>query len=510
MNSLHGRLQLVLAGVLLAVLGLYGAGVYLRLRQEMRRAAEIEQRFTDSLVRDRAAAVVEGLLRLYTNSPTRRPTPAALRPVIERRFSADEPRFRIQVADAEGRLLVRTENLRQSLPLEPRAMTLAETAAGEPLLALLRDPAAGRLRVATAAVTEERDGGAEVHALVQVALPAPDPAARVRWFTAGFALATLAVVAAVLLAVRATLAGWFRPLRSLAEAADTVDLAGLEAQRLPVPVREDELGRLARTINRLLEHLTAAQALQQRFVADAAHELGTPLTALYGDIDVTLRRARSEEEYVQVLGRCRSELQRLVLLMENLLALAKADAGRISLERIPLDLRDVCENVVERLQPRAAEARVTLQLAGLEHAEFDGDPVAVDQVVFNLVDNAIRHTPPGGTVQVTLEKTPNHWKIHVADTGEGIPPQHLPHVFDRFYRVDKARARARGGTGLGLAIVKAMVEAHRGSVTAESEAGGGSTFTVSLPRHFWKSTASLALRQIPAARPEPRPAPPRR
>lgn len=502
-----GQLQPALAAVLVLVLGVYGAGMYVRLAQELERTTRIEQQFTDTLVRERATALAAAVLQAFTNSPTRRPTPGAIRLALDRRLPPDRRDLLMQVSDPAGRTLGRSDNLRQALPLDPNTIQLAETASGEVLFFTVDGAEAKRLRTAAAAVVENGAAGTRTHAIVQVGLAAPSPAARTRWFTFGFVMATLLVMTVILLTVRLSLARWFRPLRSLAEAADAVDFQGVEPKRLPVPLQEDDLSRLARTINRLVERLAAAQALQQRFVADAAHELGTPLTALYGDIDVTLRRARTPEEYVQVLERCRTELQRLVLLMENLLALAKADAGRASLERIPLDLRDVCENVRERLQPRADEARVTLRLSGLEKAQFDGDPVAIDQVIFNLVDNAIRHTPPGGEVHVSLEKTPDHWRVHVADTGEGIPAAHLPHVFERFYRVDMARARARGGTGLGLAIVKAMVTAHRGTVSATSEPGAGSVFTVSLPRHFWKSTASLALRQLPPVPPAARPAP---
>lgn len=508
MLPIPSRLQPVLAAVLVLVLGVYGAGMHARLRQELDRTTRIEEQFTDTLIRERAEALAAVVLQAFTNSPTRQPTPGALRFALERRLPPNRRDLLMQVSDPAGRTLGRSENLRQAIPLDAVSLQLAETALGEVLFYTVDGGGdARRLRTAVAAVIEEHPAGARLHGVVQVALPAPNPAARTRQFTFGFLMATLLVIAAILLAVRVSLGKWFRPLRSLAAAADAVDFQGVEPQRLPVPLQDDDLGRIARTINRLVERLAAAQHLQQRFVADAAHELGTPLTALYGEIDVTLRRARSTEEYVQALERSRAELQRLVLLMENLLALAKADAGRASLERIPLDLRDVCENVCERLQPRAAEARVALRLSGLEKAQFDGDPVAIDQVIFNLVDNAIRHTPPGGEVHVTLEKTPDHWRIHVADTGEGIPAAHLPHVFERFYRVDKARARARGGTGLGLAIVKAMVAAHRGTVTAASEPGAGSVFTVSLPRHFWKSTASLALRKLPPVPPAARPAP---
>ncbi|MFN0066928.1 MAG: sensor histidine kinase [Limisphaerales bacterium] len=506
MARFPGRLQPALAAALVLVLGVYGAGMYARLGQELERTARIELEFTDTLVRERAAALAGSVLQAFTNSPTRRPTPGALRLALDRRLPPECDGLLMQVSDPAGRSLGRSGNLRQALPLDPATIQLAETASGEVLFFNLDGGEGRRLRTATAAVVEAAAAG-RTHAIVQVALPAPDPAARARWFTFGFVMATLLVMALILLAVQWSLARWFRPLRSLAVAADAVDFQGVEPRRLPVPLQEDDLGRLARTINRLVERLAAAQHLQERFVADAAHELGTPLTALYGDIDVTLRRARSPEEYVQVLERSRAELQRLVLLMENLLALAKADAGRASLERIPLDLREVAENVRERLQPRADEAQVTLRLSGLEKAQFDGDPLAIDQVIFNLVDNAIRHTPPGGEVHVSLEKTPDYWRIHVADTGEGIPAAHLPHVFERFYRVDQARARARGGTGLGLAIVKAMIAAHRGTVSATSEPGTGSLFTVSLPRHFWKSTASLALRQVPPGPPTARPAP---
>jgi signal transduction histidine kinase len=223
------------------------------------------------------------------------------------------------------------------------------------------------------------------------------------------------------------------------------------------------------------------QAAQQRFVADAAHELGTPLAVLRGEIDLALRRERSAGDYRAALTSCREEMERLSRLSENLLALASADAGQPLIHRAECDAADIARTVHQRFARMAEEKGVAFSIAAPAALPLRGDAVAIGQILGNLITNALRHTPAGESVTLAAGAAPGTVVYQVTDTGEGIPPAHLPRLFDRFHRVDKSRSREAGGAGLGLAIVKTLVEAHGGGISVESTLGKGSTFTVTLP-----------------------------
>jgi signal transduction histidine kinase len=233
--------------------------------------------------------------------------------------------------------------------------------------------------------------------------------------------------------------------------------------------------------SRMRREAAALQAAQHRFVGDAAHELGTPLAVLRGEIDIALRRERTTDEYRAALASCREEIERLSRLSENLLALATADSGQTLLHAVPCDAAALVRGVQARFARLAAERNIILTVSAPETLPWVADQLAIEQVLGNLVTNALRHTPSGESVVLSVAAEGGVMIFVVADTGEGIPPAHLPLIFDRFHRVDKARSRAGGGAGLGLAIVKTLVEAHGGTVSVESELGQGTRFTVRLP-----------------------------
>jgi signal transduction histidine kinase len=243
---------------------------------------------------------------------------------------------------------------------------------------------------------------------------------------------------------------------------------------------DTELAGLAGVLNGAFDRLRAAFDRQRRFTADASHELRTPLAVIRSHADLALTRPRSAEEYQQALGACRTAAGRMTAIVQGLLTLARADAGSADggSERVPLDR--VVEESVALLQPLAEESGVTLD-SRTTPLIVPGDRASLAQVVGNLVENAIRYNRPGGDVRVRLEGRDGSAELTVADSGIGIPAVDLPHVFDRFYRVDKARTRAAGGTGLGLAIVKTLVDAHGGTVTLESTPGVGTTVRVRMP-----------------------------
>ena len=224
---------------------------------------------------------------------------------------------------------------------------------------------------------------------------------------------------------------------------------------------------------------------QQEFVADASHELRTPLTVLRSATDL-LNQHRDEplEANGELFDDVRAEILRMERLAQDLLTLARSDAGGVELMTAPLEMSDMAAEVVRRATPLAASHGVKLTFhpeARAASSTVEADPDRLQQVLLILIDNAITHTPSGGSVDVRVQRRGQYAEVEVADTGVGIAPEHLPRIFDRFYRADKARARARGGTGLGLSIAKMLVDAHRGQLQVTSTLGVGTTVTVALP-----------------------------
>ena len=252
------------------------------------------------------------------------------------------------------------------------------------------------------------------------------------------------------------------------------------SQRLSLDLPDDELGRLARTFDDMLERLDLAFQRQRQFTSDASHELRTPLTIIKGETEVTLSRPRDAAVYEDVLGGIGEQSDRLIDLVNSLLLLARADAGEIPVQRGPVDVIAAVDIAFDQLRPLADEHEVTLSVNG-QAATIMADLTLFHQLLFNLLHNAIRHTPAGGSVQVGWSLEREGLRLEVHDTGMGIAAEHLLHIFDRFYRVDVARGRNEGGSGIGLAICRWIVEAHGGSIPVESQVGTGSTFTVILP-----------------------------
>ena len=254
-------------------------------------------------------------------------------------------------------------------------------------------------------------------------------------------------------------------------------------QRLNLRLPDDELGRLARTFDEMIGRLDDAFRRQRRFTADASHELRTPLTIMKGEVDVALQRSRDPEDYRKVLQAVNDEVDRLIHLSGSLLTLTltRADAGEIPLTLEGVSAADVVSGAVEHMRSTALRKGVDLRLAPGDGVTLWADEDLLLQVLINLLDNAIKYTPAGGQVTAGWSVNGDRIEMWVRDTGAGIPEEHTPFIFDRFYRVDKARSRSDGGVGLGLAISRWIVEAHGGSIRVESVSGEGSTFTVRLP-----------------------------
>ena len=272
-----------------------------------------------------------------------------------------------------------------------------------------------------------------------------------------------------------------RPLEAMAEQSHRISGSNLHA-RLETGPAAEELAVLAASFNELLGRLDQSFETMRRFVADASHELRTPLAVIRGEADVALAQERGAGEYRESLAVILDESRRLSRLVEDLLNLARADAGRVMLHVEEFYFNDLLTECCRSIQARAAGKGITLECRAGADVPFTGDEQLLRRLVANLLDNAVRYTPAGGRVTAEVSVQDAGVRLRVADTGVGIAAEAKPHVFERFFRADTARSRADGGFGLGLAIVKWIAESHHGAVEVESEAAKGSTFIVTLPR----------------------------
>lgn len=340
---------------------------------------------------------------------------------------------------------------------------------------------AGPLRVYTAALRTPVPN--QDQAFVQFAYPL----AEVHRAVAGLASAMLLVIPIGL--GLAALGGWFltqralSPVGAIASAAEAIGEDNLSA-RLPKH-GDDEFAQLAGTMNGMLERIEQgyvrqreAAEQQRRFTADASHELRTPLTVIRANTDLALKGTRTPEEYKRALAAIEGSAQTMSKLVEDLLLLARTDDGRLELRLEPIELGPWLEALAEGL---AGSWAGDLQVRADAELTVVVDEHALARVLMNLVSNAARHTPPDGRIQISARRLEGQVEIAVSDSGTGIAPEHLPHLFERFYRADAARGSERGGSGLGLAIVKSLVEAHSGQVEVRSEPGAGTRVSVRLP-----------------------------
>jgi two-component system, OmpR family, sensor kinase len=272
------------------------------------------------------------------------------------------------------------------------------------------------------------------------------------------------------------------PVDQLTRAAEHITASDLN-ERVSVPAQNDELGRLAAQFNAMISRLQAAFERQRQFTSDASHELRTPLAVMRGEIELSLRRERTSAAYQHTLTSNLEEIVRLSRLVEDLLMLARADAGKVELQREPLELRQLCVDMTDYLMPLAEQRSQMLRCeTPSTDLTISADRHRIKQLLLNLLDNAIKYTGEGGQITLHL-KTEGHAAIlSVTDTGRGIPAEDVPHVFERFFRRSaKTADRSATGSGLGLSIVKWIVDAHEGEILVQSELGQGTTFEVRFP-----------------------------
>ena len=288
----------------------------------------------------------------------------------------------------------------------------------------------------------------------------------------------------------AGLGGWFlarkslAPVVSMAERARRISSENLDME-LPVANPRDELGKLATAFNELLARLNAAFKQQRQFMADASHELRTPLSVMHTAAGVTLKQPhRDEGEYREAIEMLNEQTRRLSRIVKDMFTLARADAGRYPLTKSTLYLDDLLEEVAHAGGLLAPDKNITIEVEKSLEATFYGDEDLLRQMILNLVDNAIKYTSSGSLIKLGLGQTQNDYQISVSDNGSGIPDEAKPRIFERFYRVDKARSRAAendGGAGLGLAISRWIAEAHDGNLEMTHSDHSGTTFLIKLP-----------------------------
>ncbi len=295
----------------------------------------------------------------------------------------------------------------------------------------------------------------------------------------------LLIITPFILALSACVSYWlagraFKSIHRLTRTAREISATDLH-QRVPVPLPRDEVQDPSIIFNQMIARLERSFTQQRRFVADASHELRTPVSVIRNMTEIALSQPSTAEDYLAVLREVHAESERLGRLISDMLTLARADEQQVQLDREPVRLDLLSADVVDSLESLAAERKISLRVARLAPATVLGDTARLIQVIMSLVDNALTYTNPGGSVTLSVEVRNSFAYLTVSDTGIGIAQKDIEHIFERFYRADPARSKAVGGTGLGLAIVDWVVRAHNGKVTVKSQPGRGSSFVVQLP-----------------------------
>ncbi len=463
-STLRGRLVLWYTGMLCAMLALLGATSLMMLDHSLR------ENIDDSL-NSVARAIAESVRRPSFYPPSIEDTlESMLGPELAERF--------FQLLDPLGRPDPRIAPARRPrLPLSAEALRNAERGQATMETVELRAESEKSFRLLTWPVVRNN----AIVNIVQVAMSLENVEATRSRF-----LLVLLILTPVALAGSA-LGGWFlarralRPVDTMVEAARRIEAEDL-TQRIPALSSDDELGRLAAVLNDMLARLERSFGTVRRFSADAAHELRTPLTILKGEIEVALSSSQAPAEIRQTLASCLEEVERLNSLVEDLLLMARLEGNALSAAPKPVDLAQVLEDVAPALSELAARAGNGCTVSPVPPVWIEGYDSLLFRLVFNLAENAIKYTPAGGKIEVTLQPQNGAAVLEVKDNGPGIGADALEHIFDPFYRGDPAREG--GGTGLGLALVRSIVQLHQGRITVSSAPGEGSCFQVYLPLAF--------------------------
>lgn len=442
------------------LLAIFSATLYSYVAETMARPLDSELRQDLAEIRQRLAITAEGELRWD-------------RAVVadEAHWNSENPWF--ELWNEQGELVRRfwpfTESRIESVPLKPEP--------GRDRISIFNVARDLRLRVLSVPYAVPARSETWMIRVMTVHRPMADGLGALRLIIAG---ALPVVVALLVLGGYALTRRWLKPLDLMVAEANRITAEDL-GRRLPVVNPHDELGQLAQVFNVTLDRLEESFVALDRFVADASHELRTPLTTLRSVGEVGLRRSRTVEEYREIIGSMLEEAQRLQLLTQRLLELASTEGDAPTVERVPVRLDELVRRCVGELGI-LAENKSQRFLLETPECTAQTDAVLLRQAVQNLVDNAIKYSPAGTTIQIKVREAGDHWVIEVTDEGPGISIEHRSRLTTRFFRPDSGRDRGRGGFGLGLALTKAYLRLLGGTVEYAPAPGGGSTFRLTLPR----------------------------
>jgi heavy metal sensor kinase len=457
MKPLSIRLKLTAwyVAIVLASLSLFGIAAFVAMRKGIEKSV-------DENLEGQADGVKEIMERIFQEGPAR--LQDELREHQELREQADF----LQVCDENGRWIYRSRLMTHydvPLPIKASYSGYNVMSVDLPLRVLVR---------------EMRAGGNTYR--IQVAAPMDD------FYDAMDRFKWMVLLLSPLVVILASAGGYWlswralSPVDQITRAAQDINCANL-AKRLDVPQSRDELQRLSETLNKMLGRLESSFNRITQFTADASHELRTPLALMRTTTEVSLRTSQTVAEYREAQLEVLSELEKTTSLVEKLMLLARADSGAETLQRAPVNLaeclRDACKD--GKILTETKQLKFVAEDIGALKLFIEGDPHALHRLFLILIDNAGKYTPPAGSVTVTLTRSNGFAITEFRDTGIGINADDLPHIFDRFYRADKARSREFGGVGLGLSIARWVVDAHRGSIEVQSTPGAGSVFRVRFP-----------------------------
>ena len=471
--SIRARLTLWYTGILAMLLLLFGASVYFAVSYILLRQID------ESLAN--AASVMVGGSSVSLN-------PDTMRPVVNLPSFSVFQRSNIyaEVVDPAGKVRLASQNLGDNFdqPLDVLDWeTLKKTAAQDLKLSAFINTAnhtnAPPLRVYTRPLIQDESGQTLGYLQVATSLEEVENARRGLFL----ALAWSGGVSVLLSALIGVVTAWraLQPVDRITQTAREILQTGDLDRRVPMrSTPTDEVGRLAQAFNDMIERLSRLFHAQQRMVADISHELRTPLTVIRGNLDLMRVIGSTDIESLDAMTR---EADRMTRMVSNILLLSQVDAGVLPMQKQLLDLAPLIVDV-ERSGKMLANERVKVVANVCGNAQVLGDADRLKQVFLNLVENAIKHTPDGGWVSIDCDpQDAKTVRIAVSDTGLGIPAEDLPHVFERFYRVDKSRTRVSGGAGLGLSIAQSIVHTHGGQMSVRSTPGKGTTFEVVLPAY---------------------------
>ena len=459
--SVRTRLTVWYSAVLLAIVATIGVLSYSWLRWSLVRDLDASLLTVAQVIHDTGYS--RGAL------PDQRDPEALLRELLGPEFYDTF----FHLLDPEGRPYPSSRRGAEELPLS--ALARANAARGQRTLETFRLAWRDPVRVLTMPIV--RDG--RVAEIIQVGMSLRRARAELDHYLEILVLLIPVGVGLAALAGTVIARAALRPVDEMAQTARRITAEDLR-RRLERRGSDDELDRLAGTLNDMLARLEEAFTHTRRFAADAAHELRTPLTVLKGGIEVALRAARSPEEYRGVLASSLEEVERLIRLAEDLLLLSRSIAGP-EVPRVPVELEPLLLEVFDVGVRLGRSAGVSVRIDDAEPATVRGDAMALRRAMLNLMENAVKYTAPGGKVELSLISGDRVATMTVADTGVGIEPAEAERIFEPFVRLDAARGRETGGSGLGLAIARSIVTAHGGTLTVDSRPGAGSRFTISLP-----------------------------